>query len=65
MHLDLGEGRPDRERQDGNQRGDGDGVFCLPGEVRLQEASACFVFGSREVPTLPNASVPTVCEEGT
>lgn len=46
MHLDLGERRPDRERQDGNQRGDGDGVFCLPGEVRLQEASACFVFGS-------------------
>lgn len=39
------------ERQDGNQKRNVDGllessVFCLPGEISLQEALACFVFGS-------------------
>lgn len=39
------------EGWDGNQKRNVDGllessVFCLPGEMSLQEALACFAFGS-------------------
>lgn len=41
----------DGERQGRNQKRNVDGLlessmFCLPGEISLQEALACFVFGS-------------------
>lgn len=52
VRLELRGGRPLMgKRQDRNQKRNVDGllessVFCLPGEISLQEALACFVCGS-------------------